>query len=165
MIHTKNISIAIPVFALTTLISINVFSISVSQSDCPPSDPDCHQFIGELEDACKGFSNPHQCKNIAFELHLTPEQVPVCKGVFNQEAEKACLEKIKYFTAIVKPPKWDPSKGERQRAYLRALQSIPNLEVIKGYFKKRQIKGQLSEITRKSLNIPLIPVVHSMDFF
>ena len=50
--------------------------------------------------------------------------------------------KIKYFTALVKSSESDPSKPERQRAYLRALLSIPNLEIIEGILKKREIKGK-----------------------
>ena len=51
------------------------------------------------------------------------------------------ISKIKYFTALVKASSKDPSKPERQMAYWRALESYKNLEIIKGCFKKRKIKG------------------------
>ena len=86
MIYSK---IVILIFALTTLISTNVFSID--QSDCSPSDPDCHQLIGELKDACKNFSNPGQCEETAFKLRLSPDQIILCEGGLDQESEKACL--------------------------------------------------------------------------
>ena len=37
----------------------------------------------------------------------------------------------------------DLSKPERQMTYWRALESVPDLEIIKGCFKKRQVKGKL----------------------
>lgn len=51
--------------------------------------------------------------------------------------------KIKYFTSLVKSTVDDPSKPERQPAYLRTIETIDNLEIIKGNFKKRDISGML----------------------
>ncbi len=59
--------------------------------------------------------------------------------------------KIKYFTAPVKSSSNDKSKPERQATYWRALDSIPNLEIVKGKFKKRQVKGRLLQSTVKEL--------------
>jgi hypothetical protein len=33
------------------------------------------------------------------------------------------LARVKYFTARVQPPPWDPGKPQRQDAYLRALRA------------------------------------------
>ena len=42
--------------------------------------------------------------------------------------------KIKYFTALVSPRPNNPDQPLRQQIYLRALQTIPNLEIIYGHF-------------------------------
>lgn len=41
---------------------------------------------------------------------------------------------IKYFTARVQPRSGDPDQPTRQQTYLRALRTIPNLDVIYGHF-------------------------------
>ena len=55
------------------------------------------------------------------------------------------IQKIKYFIAKVKSTPNNPSKDIRQDIYLRALNTIPNLQIIYGKFKKRQIKGFLCD--------------------
>ena len=50
--------------------------------------------------------------------------------------------KIKYFTALVKGSDHVSSRPNKQMTYWGALQSISNLEIIKGRFKKRTVKGQ-----------------------
>ena len=52
--------------------------------------------------------------------------------------------KIKYFTALVKEQSRDPSNTIRQGIYLRALKTLPNLEIIFGQFKKRHINLSLA---------------------
>ncbi len=42
--------------------------------------------------------------------------------------------KIKYFTALVNSRPQDPDQPLRQQMYLRALRTIPNLEIILGHF-------------------------------
>lgn len=42
--------------------------------------------------------------------------------------------KIKYFTALVHARQKDPDQPIRQQMYLRALKTIPNLEIIRGHF-------------------------------
>jgi len=42
--------------------------------------------------------------------------------------------RIKYFTARVNGRTGDPNQAERQQIYLRALRTIPNLEIIYGHF-------------------------------
>jgi len=48
---------------------------------------------------------------------------------------------IKYFTAMVKGTVDKPLNITRQHIYLRALQTLSDLEIIFGQFKKRQVKG------------------------
>ena len=42
--------------------------------------------------------------------------------------------KIKYFTALVNARPQDPDQPLRQQIYIRALRTIPNLEIIRGHF-------------------------------
>lgn len=44
------------------------------------------------------------------------------------------INQIKYFTALVSPRPHDPGQPTRQRTYLRALRTIPNLTIILGSF-------------------------------
>jgi uncharacterized LabA/DUF88 family protein len=44
------------------------------------------------------------------------------------------VRKIKYFTALVNARSQDPYQPLRQQIYLRALRTIPNLEIILGHF-------------------------------
>ena len=45
---------------------------------------------------------------------------------------------IKYFTARVRPSSTNPNVGARQQLYLRALKTIPNLEIIYGHFLRHE---------------------------
>ena len=47
--------------------------------------------------------------------------------------------KIKYFTALVTPRPNDPGQPNRQQMYLRALGTIPDLEIIYGHFLEHEI--------------------------
>ena len=51
------------------------------------------------------------------------------------------IVKIKYFTAPVKGIVDNPLNITRQHIYLRALKTLPSLQVIFGQFKKRQVAG------------------------
>jgi len=42
--------------------------------------------------------------------------------------------RIKYFTALVNARPQDPDQPIRQQMYLRALKTIPNLEIVLGHF-------------------------------
>ncbi len=53
------------------------------------------------------------------------------------------IQKIKFFTARVKKNADDPGKTTRQDLYLQAIQTLPNVEIVWGQFKKRTIKGFL----------------------
>jgi uncharacterized LabA/DUF88 family protein len=54
---------------------------------------------------------------------------------------------IKYFTARVQPRASDPDQPTRQLFYLRALQTIPNLQIIFGHY--------LSHVVRMPLAFPV----------
>jgi len=47
--------------------------------------------------------------------------------------------KIKYFTALVTARPGDPDQPNRQQIYLRALRTIPGLEIIYGHFLEHEI--------------------------
>ena len=49
------------------------------------------------------------------------------------------IHRIKYFTALVTPRPHDPDQLLRQRTFLRALQTIPNLEIILGAFLSHEV--------------------------
>lgn len=51
---------------------------------------------------------------------------------------------IKYFTALVTPRPNDPEQPIRQQLFLRALQTIPNIEIIYGTFLSHEIKMPLA---------------------
>jgi uncharacterized LabA/DUF88 family protein len=59
----------------------------------------------------------------AFAAHIWPSRAPIAK--------------TRYFTALVKPPPYDPQMAVRQQSYLRALRSI-GTEVHLGTFKFRR---------------------------
>lgn len=46
---------------------------------------------------------------------------------------------IKYFTALVTARPKDPDQPNRQQVYLRALRTLPNLEIIYGHFLEHEI--------------------------
>ena len=46
---------------------------------------------------------------------------------------------IKYFTALVTARPGDPDQPNRQQIYLRALRTIPNLEIIYGHFLEHEV--------------------------
>ena len=55
------------------------------------------------------------------------------------------VDKIKYFTARVSGRKEDPDKPTRQQIYLRALRTLPNLEIIYGSFLSHDVFMPLAE--------------------
>jgi len=52
--------------------------------------------------------------------------------------------KIKYFTALVNSRPSDPDQPIRQQIYLRALNTIPNLEIILGHFLSHDVSMPLA---------------------
>ena len=59
--------------------------------------------------------------------------------------EDCKISKIRYFTAKVIPSDSNPGVRQRQDVYLRALRTIPEIEIHFGSFKRRTIKGELLE--------------------
>ena len=53
--------------------------------------------------------------------------------------------KIKYFTALVNSRPQDPLQPLRQQIYLRALRTIPNLEIILGHFLSHEVRMPLAK--------------------
>jgi hypothetical protein len=68
--------------------------------------------------SCKG--TPHKWLNLAKMLNT----------VFPRNT----IGKIKYFTARILPRPSDPDQPTRQETYLRALRTLPNLEIYFGHF-------------------------------
>jgi hypothetical protein len=56
-------------------------------------------------------------------------------------ARKQQVDWIGYFTAPIVPNQLDPDQHIRQRAYLSALETLPNVEVIRGSFRQVQKRG------------------------
>jgi len=54
------------------------------------------------------------------------------------------IHQIKYFTALVNPRPTDPDQLTRQQIYLRALETIPNLEIIYGHFLTHEVMMPLA---------------------
>lgn len=54
------------------------------------------------------------------------------------------IEKIEYFTARIHARPSDPDQPRRQQVYLRALKTIPNLEIYYGHFLTHVVKMSLA---------------------
>ncbi len=54
------------------------------------------------------------------------------------------IERIKYFTAYVKALPNSPNAPARQQIYLRALRTLPNLEIIYGHFLSHHVRMPLA---------------------
>ena len=64
----------------------------------------------------------------------------LCRIVLSHDT----INQIKYFTALVNPRPTDPDQLTRQQTYLRALQTIPNLEIIYGHFLSHEVMMPLA---------------------
>lgn len=54
------------------------------------------------------------------------------------------INRIRYFTARVRPRPDDPDQQQRQQAYIRALETIPNLSVHYGHFLAHPVRMPLA---------------------
>jgi uncharacterized LabA/DUF88 family protein len=62
---------------------------------------------------------------------------------------KHSIESIKYFTALVSSPSYDPQKTTRQQVYLRALKTYtPEIEIFYGHFLSNPITAPLVNPTK-----------------
>ena len=55
------------------------------------------------------------------------------------------IVRIRYFTTRVVNRPGEPTKGQRQQAYLRALQTIPNLTIHYGHFLEKKMRRPLAQ--------------------
>ena len=60
----------------------------------------------------------------------------MCQSLFPRDE----ISKIKYFTARVTARPEDPDQPIRQQTYFRALETIPNLEIIEGRFLTKSVR-------------------------
>jgi hypothetical protein len=58
---------------------------------------------------------------------------------------QASVTKIKYFTARVSARRDDPHKPTRQQMYLRALRTLPELEIMYGTFLSHEVMMPVAE--------------------
>jgi uncharacterized LabA/DUF88 family protein len=74
---------------------------------------------------------------------------------------------IRYFTAIVEPNVEDPENQIRQLTYLRALETIPQFTVHRGWFatykKMRRLADEASRHPRPKLPIELVCVIEQEE--
>jgi uncharacterized LabA/DUF88 family protein len=54
------------------------------------------------------------------------------------------INRIRYFTAVIKDRRDDPKKRQRQLTYLRALKTIPNLTIHTGYYLSYPVRMPLA---------------------
>lgn len=59
------------------------------------------------------------------------------------------IKRVRYFTALVSARADDPGKPQRQQAYLRALSTIPNLEIHYGSYQSRKVRMYLAQTPKK----------------
>lgn len=55
------------------------------------------------------------------------------------------INRIRYFTAIVSSRPQDPQKPQRQQTYIRALQTIPSVEIHYGSYQSRNVRMYLAK--------------------
>ncbi|MBL8021384.1 MAG: NYN domain-containing protein [Leptospirales bacterium] len=70
--------------------------------------------------------------------HKWLDLVALCRKYL--DPARNAIERIKYFTARVVPRPQDPDQNIRQQAYLRALATFPEIEIIYGNFLSHKVK-------------------------
>ena len=70
------------------------------------------------------------------------------------------IQRICYFTAIVRSRRTDPQQKDRQQAYLRALATLPGLEIHYGEFRERIKKRPMA---RPRSNLPQYVRIHDTE--
>ena len=71
------------------------------------------------------------------------------------------IQRIKYFTARIIQRPGDPTKNIRQEAYLRALRTLPNLEIIYGHYSEHVKWMRLANPTTDSN--PYVEVIRTEE--
>ena len=69
------------------------------------------------------------------------------------------IKSIKYYTARVKQRAGDPDQPVRQAAYLRALETIPNLEIFYGHYRSYPKRLPTAKSVRKGKRIKFVEVI------
>lgn len=87
-------------------------------------------------------------------LRGTPYRWLDLRALSQKLAPKHAIQKIRYFTARVKPRPDDPHCNVRQDAYLRALTSIPQLEIHEGHYLAKEQWLPIAEEVRKGAKTP-----------
>lgn len=80
--------------------------------------------------------------NLYYRLRRTPYKWLDLYSMMTQLLPSHDIQLIRYFTARVKPLD-DPGSPVRQDAYLRALDSLPNVEIHYGRFLKSRVYSRL----------------------
>ena len=82
--------------------------------------------------------------NLYYRLKNTKYKWLDLKALIESFSFEDCkISKIRYFTAKVIPSDSNPGVRQRQDVYLRALRTIPEIEIHFGLFKKQNVKGKL----------------------
>lgn len=114
-------------------------------------------FVGTMKKTVvyiDGFNLYYSLKNTSFKW-LDLQRFSTA----HLESKKHNITRIKYFTARVQSTLTDPLKDTRQDIYLRAVKTLPDLDIIFGLFKKRQVRGVLCDSEdRKLLNKDIVKI-------
>ena len=102
----------------------------------------------------------------AFNLYFGAVRGTPYKWLDLQKLAKILLPRndvvrIKYYTALVNARPQDPDQPFRQKAYLRALKTLPNLEIFYGHFLTHVVKMPLANPVPGLL--PLVEVVKTEE--
>ncbi len=94
----------------------------------------------------------------AFNLYYgslkgTPDRWLDLDALFRAVFPKNEINRIRYFTAIVESRPSDLRRPAHQRAYLRALQTIPSLSVHYGQYKTRAVRLPLAKPPASSVGV------------
>ncbi len=76
--------------------------------------------------------------------------VQLCRRVLPQNT----ITKVRYFTALVKETKSDPTKSVRQQTFIRALETLPEIEVTYGSFLTNTRRMPLAPARPEDRRIP-----------
>ena len=84
--------------------------------------------------------------NLYYSLKNTPYKWLNIKSLIETVLDSSWhkIIAIKYFTARIQSTLNDPSKDNRQDIYLQAVQTLQEVKIVYGKFKKRDIKASLS---------------------
>jgi uncharacterized LabA/DUF88 family protein len=87
-------------------------------------------------------------------LRHTPFRWLDLRALSQKLVPKFTIQKIRYFTARVRPRPDDPNCHFRQDAYLRALSSIPQLVIHEGHYLSKEKWLPIAEEVRRNANPP-----------